>query len=295
MATKGMADLEWLRTQFILALAESATLRSLLVLKGGAAVALVHRVGMRASTGLDYSIAGDAENPSELGERIFAALRSRLEPQGLVVFDASFVARPESAVSDPTWGGYAALFKLIERKHFDALAGNIERIRRQALSVTGGLQATRTFRVEISKFEHCEPNVVMLIAEGISCRVYSRELLVAEKLRALCQQMPEYTPRRHPAPRARDYYDLHALLTEGGIDLADEDMHDLVRVVFGAKSVEVELLTRLDSHRDFHASDWPAVQNTIPAGRPAEFDFYVDFVVAEVRKLSKPLRMKDAP
>ena len=298
MSARIGTDLEWLRTQFIVALAERPELRALLVLKGGAALALAHRLGLRASVDIDYSIAGDADDPAAFGELIFDALRARLEPMGLAMFDELFSSRPDSnLVGAPAsrWGGYSATFKLIRRERFDAHSGDLERIRREALSVTGDPQAARTFRVEISKFEHCEPSVSVVMADGVACQVYSLELLAAEKLRALCQQMTEYERRRHPAPRARDFYDLHALLTNGRVDLADEHVHDLLRAVFGAKEVPLELLMRLEAYREFHRADWPGVRNAIPAGRSGDFDFYVDFVVAEVRKVSKPLGMEDAP
>ena len=71
-------------------------------------------------------------------------------------------------------------------------------------------------------------------------------------------------------------------------------MHELMRVVFRAKEVPLPLLCRLEDYREFHRADWPSVQMAIPSSRHQDYDFYVDFVIAEVRKL-EPLWVEDAP
>jgi len=289
-------DLQWLRRQFIAALAADEELFERLVLKGGSALSLVHGIGLRASIDLDYSIENDVENASDLGARIVGALRTRLEPLGFVVFDESFESRPRDHehAADPRWGGYTGRFKLMGRDRFAALGGDMERARRESLSVSGDPQAGRKFRIEISTFEYCGEKTEEIISDGVSCYVYTPQMIAAEKLRSLCQQMEEYGKRANPAPRARDFYDLHALLTEGRVELSEDAMHELVRVVFEAKEVSTGLLSRLEDYREFHRSDWPAVLNAIPPGRSRDYDFYVDFILSEVRKL-QPLWEVDAP
>lgn len=116
-------DLEWLR-RLIAALAADDDLFDLMVLKGDNALSLVHRVGLRASVDLDYSLESDPPDPQAL----FAALRARLEPHGYVLFDDQLTKRGSGR--RPRWGGYTAEFKLITRERFDALGGDVERIRR---------------------------------------------------------------------------------------------------------------------------------------------------------------------
>lgn len=129
---------------------------------------------------------------------------------------------------------------------------------------------------------------------GADCFVYTREMIAAEKLRSLCQQMDEYGKRANPTPRARDFYDLHALVTEGGVELSEERMHELVQIVFDTKEVPVRLLSLLHDYGEFHRTDWPAVRNAIPGDRPDNFEFYFVFVVQEIRKL-EPLWVENAP
>ena len=79
--------------------------------RSGNALSLVHEIGLRASLDLDYSMEGDVEDADELGRRIFAALRARLEPKGFVVFDDSIVARPSKPGLhfNPKWGGTSGI------------------------------------------------------------------------------------------------------------------------------------------------------------------------------------------
>ena len=51
-------------------------------------------------------------------------------------------------------------------------------------------------------------------------------MLLLEKLRALCQQMKEYEFSSHPTARARDFYDIHLVLTKTGTDLSTEENAD---------------------------------------------------------------------
>jgi hypothetical protein len=108
-------------------------------------------------------------------------------------------------------------------------------------------------------------------------------MISAEKLRAICQQMPEYSPMRHPgSPRARDFYDIYVLATTASVDLSKDI--DLVRHVFAAKGVPLNLLAKLRDYCEFHRPDWPAVAASV--GHPlGEFDFYFDFVLGEIAKL----------
>jgi predicted nucleotidyltransferase component of viral defense system len=289
-------NLRWLRRQIITALAADDELFELLILKGGNALALVHEIGLRASVDIDYSMEADAKDPAELGRKIFAALRDRLDRQGFVVFDERFTPRPTrpSDKFNNRWGGYKAEFKLATKELWDEVSGDIEKLRTRALPVSYGMQSERKFRIEISKFEYCEDREEKVLEDSFSCQVYTPSLIAAEKLRSICQQMEEYGHRAHPAPRARDFYDLHALLTEGRVKLSETRLHELVRAVFETKSVPLRLLQLVPTYRDFHEAEWDTVLNAIPAGRPRDYGFYFEFVVDQIRKL-EPLWVEDSP
>ena len=109
-------------------------------------------------------------------------------------------------------------------------------------------------------------------------------MLAIEKLRAICQQMPDYPMRSHPTPRARDFYDIYSVIEGTHIDLITLTNLQLARDIFAAKSVPLTLISKISEHREFHKQDWPAVELTV-SGKLLEFDFYFDFVIGQTRLL----------
>ncbi len=267
----------------IVSVASDETLAELMVLKGGNALALIHKIGSRASLELDFSLEGDFLDPNEIGARLFRALRDRFDSAGLLLFDEEFGPKPRTARSDssPKWGGYKAAFKLISKEEHKALKGDLDAMRRQ--SQESGPGHRRVFEIEISKFEYCAGNVVAEI-DAFPVRVYTPAMIAIEKLRAICQQMSEYIARRHPAPRARDFYDIHAIVTTTGVELAAAEQGDLIRSMFSAKEVPLALLSKLEKYREFHRQDWPAVEVSV-SGELQPFDYYYDFVLTQAKGL----------
>jgi hypothetical protein len=107
-------------------------------------------------------------------------------------------------------------------------------------------------------------------------------MMVAEKLRAICQQTPEYATmmKKHRKPRARDFVDIHALVEHFTLDMRSVENRKLVMDVFKAKKVPERLLGTMADHRAFHQSDFQAVKDTVKPGVKLEgFDFYFDNVV----------------
>jgi hypothetical protein len=98
-----MLDLALIRTEILAAVADDPILREQLVLKGGNALALVHKVGLRTSLDIDYSMPDDLDDPGEFGQALEAALRSRFERHDLVVFDFRFEPRPNPSRGARTW------------------------------------------------------------------------------------------------------------------------------------------------------------------------------------------------
>jgi hypothetical protein len=275
-------DLNEIRKMSIVAMFSDDTLFEQIVLKGGNAMSLVYGIGNRASLDLDFSIDGDFSDLDDARSRIFKALTDKFASVGYRVFDETFQPKPMVANVEKgdRWGGYVVEFKLIDNQLYDKLGGDVGAIRRQSL-VTGPLQK-RTFRIELSKFEFCRVSREMDI-DDYTVRVYTPEMLAIEKLRALCQQLPNYHGRVHRTARARDFYDIYVLVTEAEVQINGAIM-PLLRDVFAAKEVPIMLLGELPSSREFHRVDWPAVQDTVSA--PLQpFDFYFDFVIHETKSL----------
>lgn len=276
-------DLREIRRRLLTAVASDDLLVDLLVLKGGNALELIHRIGERASLDLDFSMEADVSDARDLENRLKRAVEDRLDSLALVVFDWKFGPRPSTSQDAAArWGGYRAEFKLIERTLFRELGGDLDGLRRRSVEI--GPEHQRIFQIDISKFEFCRGRVTAEV-DSFELQVYTPAMIAAEKLRAICQQMPEYVQRRNPAPRPRDFYDIHAIVTVAGVRLADE--LELVRHMFDAKEVPYELLGLLprDRERAFHGQGWAAVVQAV-RGEVLPFDHYFDFVCS----MSAPLQ-----
>ena len=281
-------ELDRIRRAIVLALFSDDTLFHRLALKGGNALRLVYNVQQRASLDLDLSLEGDLDDFDATRQRLLRLLRERLDAAGYVVFDEDFLRRPPDATG--RWGGYLLEFKLIAHRDYERLRGDLEALRRGAVAFSAS--QLRKWRVEISKFEFCDGKIPLELDDQ-TIHVYSPEMIVLEKLRALCQQLTSYPARTHPTPRARDFYDIHEVVRRLVPAERLEQCADLARAIFAAKDVPLVLLRELRGARDFHASDWPDVTATI-RGEPGTFDHYFDFVVDLAERL-EALWAEDPP
>jgi hypothetical protein len=270
-------DFAEVRRLTIVALFSDDRLFEQIVLKGGNALSLVYGLSSRTSLDLDFSIDKDFVDLDDTRQRIFRAVKRHFASAGFVVFDE--ILEPKPQVLGPNqeawWGGYEFKFKLIEEAKYKALGGNLETIRRNALVV--GPEQQRKFSVDLSKFEYCEGKVEREL-DSYAIYVYSPEMIVVEKLRAICQQMPEYALRSKPSPRARDFYDVWRVMTATSLNLSAPEIVEL------AKHVPLALLAQVSDQREVHRLDWPAVVAAV-AETLNDFDFYFDFVVDQVAAL----------
>jgi len=278
-----LMDLAEVRRIAIIAMFADDYLLDRVVLKGGNALSLVYRIGTRTSLDLDFSIEADFPDSDEARERIFRALRARFDSAGYVVFDETFGPRPavQRPGQSPRWGGYSVEFKLIDRGRFDELHRDVDALRRQSLVV--GPAQVRIFTIDLSRYEYCEPKREMEL-DNFIIYVYTPEMIAIEKVRAICQQMPEYPLIVHHRPRARDFYDIALIVKECKVSFATQENQQLVRDIFAAKEVPLSLIGQIASYREFHRADWPKVEQAV-AEQLLPFDDYFDFVLAETAKL----------
>jgi hypothetical protein len=251
------------------------------VLKGGNALSLAWGLSNRTSLDLDFSIENDFEDLDDIRNRIRRALETRFLAAGYVVFDFKFDPKPSvlRQEQDPRWGGYIASFKIMEREKYEKLKGYMEALRRDSLVIGPGAQ--RTFTIDLSKYEYVDGKLEMEMNDYV-IYVYSPTMIAIEKLRAICQQMPEYTLQRHPSARARDFYDIHLVVSLTGLNMNSPENIVLVRHIFAAKEVPLGLLGKIKGQREFHRPDWDSVKNSSNNPNLAEFDYYFDFVVEQV-------------
>ena len=285
----------------IIALASDDELIESIVLKGGNAIDLAygnsHGAVSRTSFDLDFSIAGgDFQADLEtIKARIERTLVQTYAENGFVVIDYQFfvkpaVARPQTA---DFWGGYLVEFKVMEQREFDALPANapLDTQRRRAIALRPG-HSTK-FQIEFSKFEYVgEGSRKAIEVDGYTVYVYTPEMIVFEKVRAICQQLPQYAaiiPSHSPRARARDFYDIHLIMESQGVTSDSPASRALLQHIFQAKRVPLTFLQELRQHKSLHSADWENVKATVSQTEVVQsFDFYFDYVATAFEGVTAP-------
>lgn len=275
-----IARIDKIKRTAIIAMFSDDELMDVFVLKGGSALDLVLQVNGRASIDIDLSIADELPFPQdEVLERIARNLGRAFEPMGYHVFDVTMEAVPPKLSPEFAgfWGGYQLHFKLIETDKVTRLKGDVVEMRRNAILIGN----KGRFKIDISKHEYTVGKAKAEI-EGYTIYVYTPEMMVAEKLRSICQQTVTYTQivHSHRAQRSRDLVDIHGLIGHFHIDICAPENVELVRAMFDAKRVPLKLLGELEGEREFHRTDFASVVNTIrPDVHLEPYDYYFDFLV----------------
>ena len=272
----------------VVAMFSDDELLDLLVLKGGNAMTLVHQISACASVDLDFSLEqvfGD--DLDSVKTRIERTLSNTFRANGFEVFDLRMTERPRAITEDMNdfWGGYAVEFKLATTEVHAAHIGDVEKLRKLAINLG---QGTR-FLMDISRFEYVEDKQDAEF-EGTVIYVYSPLMIVCEKLRAICQQMPEYGPiikrNRSGSPRPKDFVDIFVLTKALDLDLTGEHMQRILTAMFEVKKVPLALLGRIHSSYELHRAGFPAVADTVsPDFDLKTFDFYFAYVLQLVDSL----------
>lgn len=256
-----------------------------LVFKGGNALSLIYGLSERASFDLDFSIPGqfEAAEMPQIEAQLKQTLKNQFRQAGYEVFDFAFTEKPHKIAEEVKdfWGGYAVEFKLIEFKKYQEHKGNRERMRRNAVAI--GKKGSTKIEIDISKYEICDGKQEEEL-NGYPIYVYSPAMLVLEKMRAICQQTEAYRQvitTHKPRARARDFYDIHLLMSHCQIDL-NSDVHQLLmKRIFDAKRAKLSV-AELEASKELHRIDFVSLKDTLPphaATGLQDFDFYFNFVL----------------
>jgi predicted nucleotidyltransferase component of viral defense system len=283
-------DFEYIKKLVIISMFSDDDLMDMLVLKGGNALDIIYKLAQRSSKDVDFSIANEFSRKDfkKINSKIERTLKNTFKPEGFVVFDVKLTEKPVRISPDMEkfWGGYQVEFKIIEIENYNKHQDDIESLRRNATVIEKNNR--RTFRVDISKFEYCDPKKEYEL-EGYTIYVYSPEMIIAEKLRAICQQMPEYSKFvRNPSQsaRARDFFDIYTVMTNFEIDLLEKRNKNLIKNIFLAKKVPLNLIAKIKNYREYHRTDFESVQATVkPSIELKAFDYYFDYVLKVCEQL----------
>lgn len=279
----------------IIALASDDELVESLVLKGGNAIDLAYHDDdiSRTSYDLDYSIIdGDFNEEEEMiSKRIEKTLKQTFLEQNLVVYDYKFYAKPKKANAQTKdfWGGYKAEFKVIEKSIWDLHPENTKKLRTTSIALNPN--NSTIFEIEFSKFEFVGQKAPVEL-DGYKVYVYTPEMIVFEKVRAICQQLPGYkniVPSFSPRARARDFYDIYHIMDSHGIEPGTDENIKLIENIFSAKKVPVQFISEIKNNKNIHLDNWKSVKDTVSANKNLDdFNFYFEYVVKNFEGITFP-------
>jgi hypothetical protein len=264
-------NIEKVITETILAVYQSSDLANHLFLKGGSALRIFDDQMSRLSIDADFSLKSGLVDADRFFEAILACVETRFQKFGFDVIDMKSTRKPKKNPENRPewWGGWACEFKLVDHKHVDE---TLEMRRRNAFIPDGASSLRIT--IDISEHEYCGKYRTKVI-DGVPIIGYSRELLVLEKMRAICQQHPDY-PFRLSKNRSRDFYDIYMLTADVG-DLFPGSCAPHLNKVFAAKEVPLALLKSIwdEDFMDEQRRGFDQVRDTV-RGKVYDFDVYLE-------------------
>jgi len=274
-------EIEKIKLIVLRAIALDDVLSETLILKGGNAISLVYGLSDRPSYDLDFSIEDDFDDFEEVKSLLLHTLDTELSSEGYKMIDFDFDFKPHKGEVQPFWGGYNISFKVIDLKSFNEIGQDIEVARRAHVFRLNEKNNSSKFEIEISRSEYFEGCTKQHeIEEEAKILVYLPELLVAEKVRALCQSLPYYkteilgNEKSITKARSRDLYDIDVILSSFAIDINSPEFVSTLKKVFDIKKVPYEYAKRIDDIKDILKSDFESVKKTITDSDVKDFDYY---------------------
>ncbi|OEK66668.1 hypothetical protein AST01_09990 [Staphylococcus equorum] len=264
-------------------------------LKGGNALSMAHNLSERASMDIDLSMKEDIDSLTisreELKDTLQQNIAQSLEGENLTIIDFTLNDSPRKT-NNKFWGGYRITFKVVDNEEIQNNNNDIDSIRK--LSISLGKSEKKEMKIDISKYEFIDNAILVDCDDDSLINVYSLTMIISEKLRAICQQMPEYKEKMKvkTSPRPRDFYDIYTIIESKpnlGNDLMLGEIKSMMREIFRLKDVPLSLLenVKLEDTKEFHEKDFETVLQTIYAtSHRKEFDFYYSYVCNLIEKLN---------
>lgn len=231
---------------------------------------------------IDFSIEGDFTvlEYQRISSTLDALLNDEFQKDNLIVFDIRFVEKLK-ANKIKVWKGYNIEFKVAHKVNW--FVDDINKTRKEAIKI---LEQSTKFSIDISSFEYIASSKKHDL-DGTVLMFYTPEMIVVEKLRALCQSIPEYQeiiPTAKIKGRTRDFYDIWNICSQFPIDIASTQNLLLIKEIFKAKRVPISFLELLEGYRDLQKENWKSVEDTLGSENNG-FDFYFDYVMKLVGQI----------
>ena len=256
-------------------------------LKGGQALRFVHGLKSRLSRDSDFSFPDKIKKETVFFEYLSAGIKKEFLKARLYVIDFKFTRKPKikKTGAPDFWSGWAIEFKLIAKKHL-----HLSKARQSAAAIIPEGFLTNKIPIDISEMEYCGAFETIKI-KSVKIKVYSKPLLVLEKLRAICQSHPDYQYRNTPSNRARDFYDIEQIYTkalnEDKLEVFFKELSKHIGKVFEAKRVPLSFIDFCLNNHEFLKSQeigWEEVKATVK-GLDQDFSYYVQTLKSIVKKI----------
>lgn len=270
---------------------EEAT-KELLILKGGQSLSL-YGFSDRTSYDIDFTITKLQEKAFEEIEPILKRnLEKAFKEMDFYLFDYKFISKPKIRHVNlpPYWGGYALEFKLIsntKKNELESVYTEKERINKaiRDLAVSVGKNNSKKVQLEFSYHEYSENPMEMTIeGTNVIIKVYRPLIVIYEKIRALCQNIPgEHLPK-NKSGRSRDLYDIYSIIfSKSKYALEEKEIFDVQNIielkkVFESKEVPLDLLLKLEDSYEILKKDFNEIFIlTLPEAEELSFQYLYNF------------------
>lgn len=271
-------------------------LMEIVTLKGGNAMQLLE-LTTRASQDLDFSIKQGIKISEEVEGALFKKSLTRIfQEHELTVIDFKFTSKPKKSKSHlpPYWGGYHIEFKIIQDEYYEQYRDNAQKLSTMAESMEDN---KKKIEIDISLEEYTEPRIHLDIGE-YTVYLYSPLMIVYEKIRALCQQLPDYQLASKEKTRARDLYDIYSAIIKieyaFKTDILNTENLYILKEMFAAKEVSYDLMLKIRDYKAELRKDYEErVIPQIPQGEePPSFEFLFEYNLEIIEQLHKLLLSK---
>lgn len=238
--------------QTILAIYKDKDKSKDIYLKGGLALILGYGLENRLSTDADFSLPRSIEESEDMFEYFEKTIKETFHEDGYEAYDFTVNKKPDKEHGNKLerWTGWEFNFKLIDHGH------NYEGVKKSSKGIMFPGAATNKIEIDLSEHEHCEPSITKNI-DGVDVNLYSAPLIILEKIRALCQQHPDYKliNEKRKKNRARDLYDISVVMDmyiglEGYENLVNQGKEHL-DLVFESKYVSLEIIDHLYTDKKY--------------------------------------------
>lgn len=256
-----------IRETVLKAIFSNDQLMDILTLKGGNAMKIL-QLTTRESQDLDFSIREGIRLDKETYAPIFEeCIEKEFSAYDIRLLNFKFEHKPlkKNKFTPPFWGGYIITFSIITNEEYNKLSPNhLKNPAQFAMNVTPNTEHKKVI-LELSFDEYTDQREEVLL-DDVTIYVYSPLMIVYEKIRASCQQLPDYKIGS-PKKRARDLYDIHTILTnKNNIHLKEnlfeqKNLTVLIKM-FELKNVPLSLILKLNTIYDELNKDYQ--DNVIP-------------------------------